>query len=312
MLMDVHFFKDYIELSQEVKDALEAKKPVVALESTIITHGMPYPENVKTALEVEKIIRDNGAVPATIAIMNGVIKVGLTEKEIRDLASQKHVIKTSRRDLPIILAKKLYGATTVAGTMLIANMVGIRIFVTGGIGGVHRGATETMDISADLMELARTNVAVVCAGAKSILDIGLTLEYLETHGVLVLGYQTDKFPAFYTRSSGFDVDYRVDSLEEMAKIMEFKWKMDLQGGIVIANPIPRQYALNDEFINGSIEAALMEAKENGITGKAVTPFLLDKLKQITEGKSLSANIELVKNNAQVGSKLAVEYAKMFQ
>ncbi|OEF99110.1 pseudouridine-5-phosphate glycosidase [Vulcanibacillus modesticaldus] len=310
--MDVHFFKDYIELSQEVKDALEAKKPVVALESTIITHGMPYPENVKTALEVEKIIRDNGAVPATIAIMNGVIKVGLTEKEIRDLASQKHVIKTSRRDLPIILAKKLYGATTVAGTMLIANMVGIRIFVTGGIGGVHRGATETMDISADLMELARTNVAVVCAGAKSILDIGLTLEYLETHGVLVLGYQTDKFPAFYTRSSGFDVDYRVDSLEEMAKIMEFKWKMDLQGGIVIANPIPRQYALNDEFINGSIEAALMEAKENGITGKAVTPFLLDKLKQITEGKSLSANIELVKNNAQVGSKLAVEYAKMFQ
>lgn len=299
-----------IEIKAEVKDALLQNKPVVALESTIITHGMPYPENIQTALEVERIIRKQGAIPATFAIMNGIIKVGLSEEEIKDLAKQKHVVKASRRDMPVILAKKLYGATTVAGTMLIAKMAGIKVFVTGGIGGVHRGASESMDISADLMELAKTDVAVVCAGAKSILDIGLTLEYLETQGVPVLGYQTDQFPAFYTRNSGFDVDYQVDSAEEMAKIMDCKWKMDLDGGIVIANPIPEEFALDKDYINKTIQAAINEMNDQGISGKKVTPFLLAKLKETTEGKSLATNIELVKHNAFVGANIAVEYAKL--
>ncbi len=300
----------YISVSKEIQEALEEKKPIVALESTIITHGMPYPENITTALLVEKIIRDNGAIPATIAIIDGIIKVGMNDSEIEDLAKRKNVIKASRRDIPIILAKKLDGATTVAGTMIIADLMGIRIFVTGGIGGVHRNAIETMDISADLRELARTNVAVICAGAKSILDIGLTLEYLETNGVPVIGYQTDDFPAFYTRNSGFKVDYRVENAKEMADIINTKWKMKLDGGTVIANPIPEQHALNNEYINESIEKALSEAKEQNVTGKAVTPYLLDKIKELTGSKSLEANIELIKNNASVGAKIANEYSKL--
>lgn len=302
--------EEYIEIKQEVKEAIEQNKPVVALESTIITHGMPYPANVETALTVERIIRENGAVPATMAIMDGKIKIGLTKEEIEELAHQKHVVKASRRDLPVILAKKQYGATTVAGTMIIAKLAGIKVFVTGGIGGVHRGATESMDISADLQELAQTDVAVVCAGAKSILDIGLTLEYLETHGVPVLGYQASKFPAFYTRDSGFNVDSEIANAEEMAKVMNLKWELGLQGGIVIANPIPKEYALDDDYINDTIKDALEEMTVENITGKAVTPFLLDRLEKLTQGKSLAANIELIKNNAAVGAKIAVEYAKL--
>ncbi|MFT9487596.1 MAG: pseudouridine-5'-phosphate glycosidase [Tepidibacillus sp.] len=306
----IDFLKKQIHIKEEVKDALASGRPVVALESTIITHGMPYPANVETALEVERIIREQGVIPATIAIINGVIKVGLTEEEIKDLAKEKYVVKASRRDLPVILAKKLSGATTVAGTMLVARMAGIKVFVTGGIGGVHRGATETMDISADLQELAKTNVAVVCAGAKSILDIGLTLEYLETQGVPVLGYQTKQFPAFYTRDSGFNVDYQVESAEEMANIMNIKWNMGLDGGTVIANPIPAEHALDENYINQKIRDALKESVENKITGKEITPFLLSKLEEITEGKSLAANIELVKHNAKVGALIATEYAKL--
>ncbi len=303
--------KKHICVSEEIQEALIDNKPIVALESTIITHGMPYPENITTALTVEKIIRDLGAIPATIAIIDGVIKVGLNESEIEDLAKRKNVIKTSRRDIPIVLANKLSGATTVAGTMIIADLIGIRVFVTGGIGGVHRNATETMDISADLMELAQTNVAVICAGAKSILDIGLTLEYLETNGVPVIGYKTDDFPAFYTRNSGFNVDYRVDDAKKIAEIINLKWKMELDGGIIIANPIPEEYALEKDHINNSIDRAIKEAREHNVTGKAVTPYLLDKLKEITDNKSLEANIELVKNNALVGAKIATEYSKLF-
>lgn len=302
--------ENYIEIKQEVKEALEQNKPVVALESTIITHGMPYPANVETALTVERIIRENGAIPATMAIMDGIIKIGLTKEEIEELAHQEHVVKASRRDLPVILAKKQYGATTVAGTMIIAKLAGIKVFVTGGIGGVHRGAEKSMDISADLQELAQTDVAVVCAGAKSILDIGLTLEYLETNGVPVLGYQTTKFPTFYTRGSGFNVDAEISNAKEMANVMHIKWEMGLQGGIVIANPIPKEFALDDEYINDSINDALDEMTVQDISGKAVTPFLLDRLEKLTQGKSLAANIELIKNNAAVGAKIAVEYAKV--
>lgn len=301
---------EYIEIKPEVQEAIQQNKPVVALESTIITHGMPYPANVETALEVERIIRENGAIPATMAIINGKIKVGLTKEEIEGLAQEKKVVKASRRDLPVILAQKLNGATTVAGTMIIAKLVGIKVFVTGGIGGVHRGAQETMDISADLLELAQTDVAVVCAGAKSILDIGLTLEYLETHGVPILGYQTERFPAFYTRDSGFPVDYKIDSAKEMAEVLRLKWEIGLNGGIVVANPIPEEYALNDEEINSFIESALKEMTTQKITGKAVTPFLLARLEKITQGKSLAANIELIKNNAHVGAQIAVEYSQL--
>ena len=304
-----NIMRNVIEISDEVKEAIMNKTPVVALESTIITHGMPYPENIKTALEVEQIIRKQGAVPATIAIMNGIIKVGLSADEIEELAKEKNVVKVSRRDLPAVLAKKLHGATTVAGTMIVAQMVGIKVFVTGGIGGVHRGAAETMDISADLLELAQTDVAVVCAGAKSILDLGLTLEYLETQGVPVLGYQTDRFPAFYTRDSGFHVNFRIDNPKEMADVMSMKWGLGLKGGIIIANPIPEGYALSEEFIDQAIQHALNELTERKITGKEVTPFLLDRLEKITGGRSLNANIELVKHNALVGALIAKEYTK---
>jgi len=299
-----------LDINKEVKDALDAGRPVVALESTIISHGMPYPKNVETAFNVEKIIRDNGAVPATIAIIQGRLKVGLTKAEIEYLGQSKAVIKTSRRDIPFIVAKKLDGATTVATTMIIANLAGIKVFATGGIGGVHRGAEKSFDISADLQELAQTNVAVVCAGAKAILDLGLTLEYLETHGVPVVGFGTNELPAFYTRKSGFKVDYRVDNTEELAVAVKAKWDLGLKGGIVIANPIPEQYEMDYDVITRAINEAIREAEIKGIKGKESTPYLLAKVKEITGGKSLEANIQLVYNNARVGTQLAFGLAKL--
>lgn len=300
----------YLHIHPEVKKALSEGQPVVALESTIISHGMPYPKNVEMAKNVSKIIRDNGAIPATIAIIDGVLKVGLTSEEIEFLGTSKNVLKASRRDLPFIISKKLNGATTVATTMILANLAGVKVFATGGIGGVHRGAQETFDISADLQELANTNVAVVCAGAKSILDIGLTLEYLETNGVPVVGFGTEDFPAFYTRKSGFGVDYKVDSSMEVASALKAKWDLDLKGGMVIGNPIPENFEMDYNTINNAIETALKEADENNITGKKVTPFLLDKVKTITAGKSLEANIELVYNNAKVAAQIAKDLSSL--
>ncbi len=297
----------YLDISPEIKDALENKKPVVALESTIIAHGMPYPQNVETALLVEKTIRENGALPATIAIVNGKMKAGLSNDEIDYLGKEGHNIpKTSRRDIPFMLSKKMSGATTVASTMIIANKAGIKIFATGGIGGVHRGATKNMDISADLQELANTNVAVVCAGAKSILDIGLTLEYLETHGVPVIGYRTNDFPAFYTRKSGFNVDYKLDSPKEIAEALKIKWEIKLQGGAVIANPIPEKDEPSFFEIKKATELAQQEAGSKNIKGKNITPFLLKRIKELTGGKSLEANIKLVLNNARLAAEVAGE------
>lgn len=300
----------YLHIHPEVKRALSEGQPVVALESTIISHGMPYPKNIEMAKNVSKIIRENGAIPATIAIIDGVLKVGLTTEEIEFLGTSKDVLKASRRDLPFIVSKKLNGATTVATTMILADLAGVKVFATGGIGGVHRGAQETFDISADLQELANTNVAVVCAGAKSILDIGLTLEYLETNGVPVVGFGTEEFPAFYTRKSGFGVDYKVDSSMEVANALKAKWDLDLKGGMVIGNPIPKEFEMDYDTINSAIESALKEADENNITGKKVTPFLLDKVKTITAGKSLDANIELVYNNAKVAAQIAKDLANL--
>ncbi|MGL4307340.1 MAG: pseudouridine-5'-phosphate glycosidase [Cetobacterium sp.] len=303
--------KNYLEISEEVQNALNENKPIVALESTIISHGMPYPQNVETALKVEKIIRENGAIPATIAILNGKLKVGLSTEEIDYLGKKGlNVIKASRRDIPVILAKKEDGATTVASTMIIANLANIKIFATGGIGGVHRGAETTMDISADLEELANTNVAVVCAGAKSILDLGLTLEYLETKGVPVLGYKTKELPAFYTRESEFSLDSKIDSPLEFAQILKAKWEIGLNGGVVIANPIPEEYAMDYEVISNAIENALKEAEANNIKGKESTPFLLAKVKEITKGKSLESNIQLVFNNAKLASEIAKDLVKL--
>ena len=299
----------WLEYSEEVLEAKKANKPIVALESTIISHGMPYPQNVQTAKEVEEVIRKNGAVPATIAILNGKIKIGLSDEELEFLAQSRDVEKASRRDLPYLIAKKKNGATTVAATMICAELAGIEVFVTGGIGGVHREAETTMDISADLQELSMTNVAVICAGAKSILDIGLTLEYLETYGVPVVGFETDVLPAFYTRTSLYNVNYRVDNAEEAAEMIRTKWELGLKGGVVIANPIPEKDALEEAFITGVIETALKEASENNISGKKVTPFLLGKVKELTDGRSLTANIALVKHNAEVGSKIAVSLSK---
>ena len=301
--------KNYIEYSQEVLEAKKANKPIVALESTIISHGMPYPQNVQTAKEVEEIIRKNGAVPATTAIINGKIKIGLSNEELEFLATSKEIAKASRRDFAYLVSQKKHGATTVAATMICAQLAGIEVFVTGGIGGVHREAENTMDISADLQELAQTNVAVVCAGAKSILDIGLTLEYLETHGVPVVGYKTDKVPAFYTRTSSFNVDFNISSPEEVASMIRTKWDLDLKGGVLITNPIPEEDAMEEAFINKIIDQALEEAKENNITGKNVTPFVLGKVKELTEGTSLTANIALVKHNAEVGAQIAVKLQK---
>ena len=301
----------YLAIAPEVEDALRAGHPVVALESTIISHGMPYPQNVETARNVEAILRENGAVPASIAIIGGRLKVGLTAEEIDYLGrSGPKIAKASRRDLPVLVAKGADGATTVTTTMMIAAMAGIRVFATGGIGGVHRGAERTMDISADLEELAETSVMVVCAGAKSILDLGLTLEYLETKGVTVIGYGTDELPAFYTRKSGFGVDYRLDTPAELAAAFHAKRVMGLRGGMLVANPIPEAYSMDADVINTAIDRAIAEAKEQGIHGKAVTPFLLAKVKDLTGGESLDSNIQLVYNNARLAAKTAVELAAL--
>ncbi|MBD1558950.1 pseudouridine-5'-phosphate glycosidase [Vibrio sp. S9_S30] len=296
----------YLDVTPEVAQALKSGQPVVALESTIISHGMPYPQNVETALKVEQTVRDNGAIPATIAILKGRLKVGMSQEEIEYLGKAgQNVIKTSRRDIPFIVAKGEDGATTVASTMILAAMAGIKVFATGGIGGVHRGAETTFDVSADLQELANTNVAVVCAGAKSILDIGLTLEYLETHGVPVIGYQTETLPAFYTRDSEFKVDYRLDSPAQIATALKAKWDLGLNGGAVIANPIPEQYAMNKAEIDQVIASAIEEMDAKGIKGKDSTPFLLAKVAEKTAGNSLASNIQLVFNNAKLAAEVAV-------
>lgn len=300
----------HLAIAGEVAHALNAGQAVVALESTIISHGMPYPQNVETALEVAQAIRDNGAIPATIAVQGGRLKVGLSEDEITHLGKLgQQAIKTSRRDLPFVVARKEDGATTVAATMIIAAMTGIRIFATGGIGGVHRGAEETFDISADLEELARSNVAVVCAGIKSVLDIGRTLEYLETKGVPVVGYQTDTLPAFYTLSSGYPVDYRVDEVAEIVHALRTKWSVGLEGGVVIANPIPKEHALDENEVESAIANALDEMKNAAITGKDATPFLLQRIAERTGGQSLEANIQLVLNNARLAARIAAQIAK---
>ena len=297
----------YLDIAPEVQKALDEGRPVVALESTIISHGMPYPQNVETALNVEKIIRENGAVPATIAVIGGRLKAGLSESEIDYLGKTgAAVTKASRRDLPILVAEGRDGATTVTTTMIIAHMAGIQVFATGGIGGVHRGAQQTFDISADLEELAHTPVMVVCAGAKSILDLGLTLEYLETHGVPVIGYGTEELPAFYTRKSGFKVDYRIDTPAELAKAFYVKQDMGLGGGMLVTNPIPEEYSMDHEVINKAIDEAVSEANRLGIHGKETTPFLLAKIKDITGGDSLASNIQLVYNNARLAAKTAGE------
>ena len=293
----------YLDISPEVQQALADGKPVVALESTIISHGMPYPKNVETAMLVEKTIRENGAVPATIAIIGGRLKAGLSPEEIEYLGkSGRKVAKVSRRDLAAIVARGADGATTVTTTMIIAHMAGIKVFATGGIGGVHRGAETTMDISADLEELAGTPVMVVCAGAKSILDLGLTLEYLETKGVPVIGYGTDELPAFYTRSSGFGVDYRVDTPAQLAAMFKAQQELGMKGGMLVTNPIPEQYAMDKAVIDAAIEQAVAESKEQGIHGKETTPFLLARVVELTGGDSLESNIQLVLNNAIVASK----------
>ncbi|WP_281658179.1 pseudouridine-5'-phosphate glycosidase [Halobacillus sp. Cin3] len=302
----------YVDISKEVAYALAENLPVVALESTIISHGMPYPHNLQTAEEVAAIIREHGAVPATTAIMDGKIKVGLTKEELTRLASEKEVIKASRKDIAYLAASGKTGATTVAGTMFCAGLAGIPVFVTGGIGGVHRGAESTMDISADLEELAQTNVAVICAGAKSILDLGLTLEYLETKGVPVLSYQTDQLPAFFSRSSTFSSNYQVNHPEEIAAVIDTKWSLGLDGGLVIANPIPEHSALEESYMNQMIDEALQEAGKQNITQKDVTPFLLDFIHKATQGKSLQANIALIKSNAALGAEIAAAYQKQRQ
>ena len=300
----------YLDISTEVKEALDAGKPVVALESTILSHGMPYPENAEFASEVEKIIRDKGAIPATTAIINGKLKVGLTPEELLIMCKAENVGKVSRRDVPVYLVTKQTGATTVATTMLIAAMAGIRVFATGGIGGVHRGAETTMDISADLQELANTPVCVVSAGCKQILDIGLTLEYLETMGVPVLGYQTSDFPAFYCRKSGFGVDYCLKDAKEAAEILHTKWELGLKGGVVVGNPVPEEYAQNFEHMEKVINEALEMCKERKIRGKQTTPFLLATITDLTGGESLATNLQLAYNNARVASDIAVELSKL--
>ena len=296
--------KKYVEYSDEVKKAMEEGKPVVALESTIISHGMPYPQNIETAKACEEIIRENGAVPATTAIIGGKIKIGLSNEELEFMATSKEIIKASRRDFAYIVSQGLNGATTVASTIIASRLAGIKIFVTGGLGGVHRHAEVTFDISRDLEELAANDIMIVCAGCKSILDIGLTLEYLETKGVPVFGYQTDYMPAFFTRKSEFKVDYNIKNPKEAAEAAKAQWELGLQGGILLTNPISESDSMDEEKINGAIEKALVEAEEKGIRGKETTPFLLSKVLEVTEGKSLEANIALVKNNARLGAEVA--------
>ena len=301
-------YSDYLDIHPDVEKAIKNKEPVVALESTIISHGMPYPKNVETALMVEDTVRSNKAVPATIAIINGRLKVGLTNEEIEFLATNEEVKKVSRRDLPITVAQKLSGSTTVASTMIIASLAKIAVFATGGIGVVHRGAENTLDISADLEELANTNVCVVCAGAKAILDIGLTLEYLETKGVPVIGYKTSELPAFYSSESGFDVDYKIDSALEIAEILKTKWSLSIDGGVLVTNPIPVAFELESSIMNEAINEAIIEANNENISGKEITPYLLSKVNELTEGKSLDANIKLIQNNANLASKIALHYS----
>ena len=303
-------FSDYLDIHPDVEDAIKDKKPIVALESTIISHGMPYPKNVETALMVEETVRSNGAIPATIAIINGRIKVGLTDEEIEFLATNEEIKKVSRRDLAITIAQKQSGSTTVASTMIIANFAKIVVFATGGIGGVHRGGENTLDISADLEELANTNVCVVCAGAKAILDLGLTLEYLETKGVPVIGYKTSELPAFYSSESGIDVDYKIDSTLEIAEILKTKWNLSIDGGVLVTNPIPVGFELETSIMNEAINQAIIEADNENITGKKITPFLLSKVNEITQGKSLNANIKLIQNNADLAAKIALHYSKL--
>ncbi len=295
----------YLEIGEEVQRAFDGSKPVLALESTIISHGMPYPQNIETALATQEAVRAAGATPAIIAIMDGRLRVGLDQQEIETLArTGREVVKCSRRDIPFLLENRRTGATTVAATMIIAEMAGISVFATGGIGGVHRGAGHSMDVSADLQELARTNVAVVCAGPKSILDIGLTLEYLETHGVAVVGYQTQELPAFYTAKSGFQVDYRLDSVDQIAAALHTKWSLGLTGGMVIANPIPAEFALAAGTMEQLVQQAIAEAGQQGISGKALTPYLLHRVGELSGGDSLAANIQLMLNNAKLGAQIA--------
>ena len=300
---------DYLDFHPDVENALKNNLPIVALESTIISHGMPYPKNIETALMVEETVRSNNAVPATIAIIKGRLKIGLTEKEIEFLATNDEIKKISRRDLAVAVSQQLSGSTTVASTMIIAKLVNIAVFATGGIGGVHRGAETTLDISADLDELSRTNVCVVCAGVKSILDIGLTLEYLETKGVPVIGYKTSEMPAFYSTKSGFNVDYRIDAATDIAGILKTKWDLSIDGGVLVTNPIPVAFELESSAMNEAINLAIIEADNEGITGKKITPYLLPKVNEITKGKSLDANIKLIKNNADLAAKIAVHFSK---
>ena len=300
----------YIRVKEEALQALKENRPVVALESTIISHGMPYPRNVETALEVEGIIREHGAVPCTIGIIDGEGVVGMSPEEIEEFGNRKGIAKVSRRDLPIIMAEKKWGATTVATTMILAAAAGIEVFVTGGIGGVHRGAQQTFDISADLQELAKTNVTVVSAGAKAILDLPLTMEVLETLGVPVLGYQTEELPAFYTRKSGLKVDYAIKDTKDAAKIIKAKRDLKLDGGVLITNPIPEKYSMDPEVINKAIDEAVKEMDAQGIKGKDCTPYLLAKIAEITGGSSLDSNIQLVYNNAAVGAEIAKELCNL--
>ena len=301
---------DYLDIHPDVEDAIKNKLPIVALESTIISHGMPYPKNIETALMVEDTVRSNNAIPATIAIINGRLKVGLTNKEIEFLATNNKVRKISRRDLAIAVSKKLSGSTTVASTMIIAKLAKIAVFATGGIGGVHRGAEKTFDISADLEELSKTNVCVVCAGPKAILDIGLTLEYLETKGVPVIGYKTSELPAFYSSKSGFNVDYRVDAALDIAEILKTKWDLSIKGGVLVTNPIPIAFELELVMMNEAINEAIIEADKEKIIGKEITPYLLSKVNELTEGKSLDSNIKLIENNAALAAKIATHYIKI--
>lgn len=300
-----------IKIAEEVKLALKKNRPVVALESTIISHGMPYPKNVQTALEVEEVVRKNGGVPATIAIIKGVPTIGCSKEEIEHLGKEGlKVTKVSRRDIPIVVSRGEDGATTVSATMILAKMAGVAVFATGGIGGVHRGAETTMDISADLEELARTDVNVVCAGAKSILDLGLTLEYLETKGIAVIGYGTEELPAFFTRESGFKVNYRMDTPLEIAKAIYTKEQLDMSQGMLICNPIPEEYSMDAKEIEAVIKKAIDEANELSIKGKNITPFLLDKIQKLTKGESLESNIKLVFNNAKLATQIASELCEL--
>ena len=300
--------KKYIKISKEVQNALDNNLPIVALESTIISHGMPYPKNLQTALECEQIVRENGCVPATIAIIKGKLCIGLEKEDLEYLAyTGLKVTKASRRDIPVVVAKGIDGATTVSATMYIASLVGIKVFATGGIGGVHRGAEHSMDISADLDEFAKTSVAVVCAGAKAILDLPKTLEYLETKGVPVLGYQTEILPAFYTRKSNCFVDYKMDTPIEIAKMLKTKWDLGLDGGVLITNPIPEEYSLDEQVMNKAIDEAIESANKEGISGKNITPYLLDKIQKITDGSSLESNIKLVHNNCKLASLICKAY-----